>query len=189
HALQRSGDVGRAQYAKAVHDRSLHLRPSPAYASGEPYFVGYVENLLQQAYGAATVRAGGLRIYTTIRPRLQRAAVRALSTELHGPHDPAGAIVSIDPATGAIRAMAGVAPSTAGNEFNLATTAERQAGSTFKPIVLAAAVADGMNPWATRYLSAPFYYPPLDWHVRTYDGSYAGPETVAAATLQSDNTA
>ena len=79
-------------------------------------------------------------------------------------------------------------PGTPGNEFNLATTAERQAGSTFKPIVLAAAVAEGMNPWATRYLSAPFYYAPLQWRVRTYDGTYAGPETVAAATLQSDNT-
>jgi penicillin-binding protein 1A len=45
-----------------------------------------------------------------------------------------------------------------------------------------------MNPWATRYLSAPFYYAPLQWRVRTYDGRYAGPETVAAATLQSDNT-
>src|SRR4029077_16939041 len=138
---------------------------------------GYVENLLQQAYGAATVRAGGLKIYTTIRPRLQRAAVDALSSELHGRHDPAGALVSIDPTTGAIRAMAGVTPGTAGTEFNLATAAERQAGSTFKPIVLAAAVAEGMNPWATRYLSAPFYYAPLQWHVRTYDGTYAGPET------------
>jgi penicillin-binding protein 1A len=187
HALRRAGDLGQTQYAKAVDDRSLHLRPSPAYATGEPYFVGYVENLLQQAYGAATIRAGGLKIYTTIRPRLQRAAVHALSAELHARHDPAGAIVSIDPATGAIRAMAGVTPGT-GNEFNLATTAERQAGSTFKPIVLAAAVADGMNPWATRYLSAPFYYAPLHWQVRTYDGAYAGPETVAAATLQSDNT-
>ena len=188
HALRRSGDISGAQYAAATRDRSLHLRPSQAYASREPYFVGYVENLLLQAYGAATVRAGGLRIYTTIRPRLQRAAVRALSEQLHARHDPAGTIVSIDPATGAIRAMAAVTPGTPGNEFNLATAAERQAGSTFKPIVLAAAVAEGMNPWATRYLSAPFYYAPLKWRVRTYDGAYAGPETVAAATLQSDNT-
>ena len=188
HALRRSGDITEAQYAAANRDRSLHLRPSPAYASREPYFVGYVENLLQQAYGAATVRAGGLKIYTTIRPRLQRAAVHALSEELYARHDPAGTLVSIDPATGGIRAMAAVTPGTPGNEFNLATAAERQAGSTFKPIVLAAAVAAGMNPWATRYLSAPFYYAPLQWRVRTYDGTYAGPETVAAATLQSDNT-
>ena len=187
-ALQRSGEITREQYAAAVHDRSLHLRPSPVYGSREPYFVGYVENLLQQAYGAATVRAGGLKIYTTIRPRLQRAAVNALSEEVYARHDPAGTIVSIDPATGSIRAMAAVTPGTPGNEFNLATTAERQAGSTFKPIVLAAAVAEGMNPWATRYLSAPFYYAPLQWRVRTYDGTYDGPETVAAATLHSDNT-
>jgi penicillin-binding protein 1A len=187
-ALQRSADITHAEYTAAVHDRSLHLRPSPAYASGEPYFVGYVADLLQQAYGAATVRVGGLKIYTTIRPRLQRAAVHALSEVLHSRGDPAGAIVSVDPVTGAIRAMAGVTPGSVGNEFNLVTTAERQPGSTFKPIVLAAAVADGMNPWATRYLSAPFYYAPLGWHVGTYDGSYAGPESVAAATLHSDNT-
>ena len=188
HALIRSGELSDTQYTEAMRDRSLHLRPSPAYASREPYFVGYVENLLQQAYGAATVRAGGLRIYTTIQPRLQRAAVDALSEELDGRHDPAGTIVSIEPATGAIRAMAAVTPGTPGNEFNLATTAQRQAGSTFKPIVLAAAVDEGMNPWATRYLSAPFYYAPLQWRVRTYDGTYSGPETVAAATLRSDNT-
>jgi penicillin-binding protein 1A len=187
-ALERSGDITEARYASALRDRSLHLRPSPAYASREPYFVGYIEDLLQQAYGAATVRAGGLKIYTTIRPRLQRAADQALSRVLYARRDPAGAIVAIDPATGAIRAMAAVTPGAPGNEFNLATMAERQAGSTFKPVVLAAAVEQGMNPWATRYLSAPFYYAPLRWRVRTYDGTYAGPETVAAATLHSDNT-
>ena len=187
-ALRRSRDITDTQYAAAAADRSLHLRPSSAYASSEPYFASYVENLLQQAYGAATVRAGGLRIYTTIRPRLQRAAVHALSEVLYARGDPAGAIVSIDPSTGAIRAMAAVTPSRLSNEFNLVTTAERQAGSTFKPIALAAAIAGGLNPWATRYLSAPFYYAPLRWRVRTYDGMYAGPETVAAATIHSDNT-
>jgi penicillin-binding protein 1A len=187
-ALRRSGDITAAQFATAVADRQLHLRPSPAYASHEPSVVGYVENQLQAAYGSATVRAGGLRIYTTIKPRLQGAAVRALSDVLGARGDPAGAIVSLDPASGAIRAMAAVTPSTPGSEFDLVTTAERQAGSTFKPIVLAATVAAGLNPWATRYLSAPFYYAPLGWHVRTYDGAYAGPESVAAATLHSDNT-
>jgi len=188
HALRRSGYISDAQYTVAGHDRKLHLRPSPAYASSEPYFVGYVENLLEQTYGAATVRVGGLKIYTTIRPRLQRAAVRALSGVLYARNDPSGAIVSVDPATGAIEAMAGVSPGTPENSFNLATMAERQAGSTFKPIVLAAAVEEGLNPWAMRYLSAPFYDESLRWRVRTYDGLYAGPESVAAATIHSDNT-
>jgi penicillin-binding protein 1A len=188
-ALQKSGDITQAQEKAALRDRDLHLVPSPAYTgSNEPYFLGYVEDALRQHYGAATVRAGGLKISTTIEPRLQRAAVTALSRVVYKRSDPAGAIVSIDPATGALRAMAAVTPGAPGNTFNLATSAERQAGSTFKPIVLAAAVEQGMNPWATRYLSAPFSYPPLHWHVTTYDGSYAGPETVAAATLHSDNT-
>jgi penicillin-binding protein 1A len=187
-ALRRSGDINASQLAAGLRDPSLHLRPSPAYASDEPYFVGYVENLLQQEYGAATVRAGGLRIYTTIRPRLQRAAAHALWKVLYERGDPAGAIVSLDPATGAVRAMAAVTPAAPANEFNLVTSAERQPGSTFKPIVLAAAVTDGMNPWATRYVSAPFYAPALGWRVRTFDGTYAGPESVAAATLHSDNT-
>ena len=52
-ALRRSGDITDAQYAAAARDRSLHLRPSPAYASREPYFVGYVEDL-----PAAGVRRG-----------------------------------------------------------------------------------------------------------------------------------
>jgi penicillin-binding protein 1A len=188
-ALRANDDISHAQYSAAVADRSLRLRPSPAYTgSNEPYFVGYVEDALQQAYGAATVRAGGLKIYTTIEPRLQREAVAALSSVLDKGNDPAGAIVSLDPATGAVRAMAAVTPGSSASSFNLVTNAERQAGSTFKPIVLAAAVEKGLNPWATRYDSAPFFYPPLHWHVTTYDGSYAGPETVAAATLQSDNT-
>ncbi len=41
-ALQRSGDISEAQYSTAVHERSLQLRPSSAYGSREPYFVGYV---------------------------------------------------------------------------------------------------------------------------------------------------
>ncbi|MGH3007919.1 MAG: transglycosylase domain-containing protein [Gaiellaceae bacterium] len=188
-ALQRSGDLTPKAAAAALRDNNLHLHPSAAYTgSNEPYFVGYVEDALQRQYGAATVRAGGLKIFTTIEPRLQQAAVAALSHVVYERSDPAGAIVSLDPATGAVRAMAAVTPAAPGNTFNLVTNGERQAGSTFKSVALAAAVGQGMNPWATRYVSAPFSYPPLHWNVTTYDHAYAGPETVAAATLHSDNT-
>jgi penicillin-binding protein 1A len=188
-ALQRSGDLTQSQATAALRDRSLHLHPSPAYSgSNEPYFVSYIEDALQQRYGPAIVHAGGLKIYTTIEPRLQQDAVEALSHVVYERSDPAGAIVSLDPATGAVRVMAAVTPASPTSTFNLVTSAERQAGSTFKPIALAAAVERGMNPWATRYLSAPFSYPPLHWNVTTYDRAYAGPETVAAATLHSDNT-
>ncbi|HET7046008.1 MAG TPA: hypothetical protein VFI37_14260, partial [Gaiellaceae bacterium] len=58
--------------------------------------------------------------------------------------------------------------------------------------MLAAAVEQGMNPFSTYYVSAPFHYPVPGgdqvWNVHTYEGTYAGRETVARGLIQSDNT-
>jgi penicillin-binding protein 1A len=189
YALRGNGDITGARYVQAIGDRSLHLKPGNAYSRiREPYFFGYVEDLLQEAYGANTVRSGGLKVYTTINPRLQRAARAAITHILTSRSDPAAAIVAIDPHTGAIRAMEAVSPGNAANQFNFVTSAHRQPGSTFKTIALAAAVAAGMDPFSTYYLSAPFSYAPLKWNVSTYEHTYSGVESVANATVQSDNT-
>ncbi|HEY6835424.1 MAG TPA: PBP1A family penicillin-binding protein [Gaiellaceae bacterium] len=191
-AMLRYGDITPAQYRSA--DRaSLGLKPGRLYTQiKEPYFFSYVRDQLIAEYGANTVRSGGLRVYTTIDPRLQRAAVRAIRNTLYLRNDPASAIVSIAPATGAIRAMTAVTPGRAGNEFNLVAQARRQPGSTFKTFVLAAAIAEGMNPDSTYYTSAPFHYQPDPytpaWNVQTYDHTYAGSISVTNATLRSDNT-
>jgi penicillin-binding protein 1A len=113
-------------------------------------------------------------------------------------NDPAGAIVSIDPRTGAIRAMTAVSPTLESNQFNFATSARRQPGSTFKTITLTAAVARGLDPFSVSYLSAPFHYQPdstcnastpgCAWDVQTYEHTYSGNISVANATVQSDNT-
>jgi penicillin-binding protein 1A len=88
--------------------------------------------------------------------------------------------------------MAAVTPGKTGNEFNLVAQARRQAGSTFKTFVLTQAVADGINPATTTYVSAPFHYQPDPrypaWDVSTYSHSYSGPITIERATLASDNT-
>jgi penicillin-binding protein 1A len=111
--------------------------------------------------------------------------------------DPAAAIISINPANGAIRAMTAVTPGARGNQFNLLSQARRQAGSTFKTFVLAAAVELGANPDTVGYVSAPFYYKPEpevdcdtapSWCVETYDHSYRGWTSISRATLSSDNT-
>ena len=199
HAMLVNGAITSTQYAKAVHDRNLHLHAGRRYTHiREPYFFSYVEDLLQQEYGANTVRSGGLKVYTTINPALQRAARAAITHILTLPTDPASAIVSIDPRTGAIRAMAAVTPGRTGNQFNFATSARRQPGSTFKTVALTTAVALGMNPFTTDYLSAPLHYQPdplcnpsdpgCAWDVSTYEHTYAGVESVESATLQSDNT-
>ena len=189
HAMRVNGDISDSEYAAAVADRQLHLHPGTHYtAIREPYFFGYVEDLLQQEYGSNTVREGGLSVYTTIRPGLQRAATVAVTHVLDRPGDPAAALVSIDPSNGAIRAMTAVTPGRRGNQFNFVTSGARQPGSTFKTIALTAAVAEGLNPFTTTYLSAPFYYAPLKWNVQTYEHTYAGSELLVNATLQSDNT-
>jgi len=189
HAMLANHDIDLTLYERARADRALHLHPGRRYtAIREPYFFGYVEDLLQREYGTNTVREGGLRVYTTILPGLQRAATAAISHTLTESTDPAGAVVSIDPRTGAIRVMTAVTPGSYGNQFNFVTSGARQPGSTFKVIALTTAVSRGMDPFHTSYLSAPFYYPPLKWDVQTYGHEYAGVESVASATIQSDNT-
>jgi penicillin-binding protein 1A len=192
-ALHEHGDINEAQYVHAVAQKNLKLKPGRLYTRiREPYFFSYVRDQLIAEYGAGTVRTGGLKVYTTIKPVWQLAARKAIVDTLDLPNDPAAAIVSIDPSSGAIRAMTAVTPGRTGNQFNLVAQARRQPGSTFKTFVLAAAIDEGMNPDSTYYTSAPFHYQPDPyteaWDVSTYGGDYSGSISVHSATLASDNT-
>jgi penicillin-binding protein 1A len=192
-AMRNYGDITEGQYLHAVAQKNLRLKPGRLYTRiREPYFFSYVRDKLLDEYGANTVRSGGLRVYTTINPRLQVAARKAIRDTLYLRSDPAAALVSINPANGAIRAMTAVTPGQSGNQFNLASQGTRQPGSTFKTFVLAAAIEQGMNPDSTYYTSAPFHYQPDPyteaWDVSTYDHSYSGSISVHSATLASDNT-
>ncbi len=198
-AMLQTGAITHKQYRGAVRARMV-LEPGRIYTHiQQPYFFTYVTEELQRVYGTNTVREGGLRVYTTIEPRLQRAAKTAIRETLYLGDDPAAAIVSIEPGTGAIRAMTAVIPGNTKNQFNLAAQSARQAGSTFKAFVLAAAIEKGANPDATYYTSAPFtctsgpwcagdYAAGKPWQVTTYGHSYSGPISVTSATLASDNT-
>jgi penicillin-binding protein 1A len=192
-AMVDSGAITQRQYAEAVKDRELHLNPGRLYTRiREPYFFSFVREQLITQYGANTVRSGGLRVYTTIDRRFQQNARNAILRTLPYREDPAAAIVSINPDTGAIRAMAAVTPGRRGNQFNLASQARRQAGSTFKTFVLAAAVAEGIDPATTSYVSQPFTHQlpgsSEPWKVETYSHEYLGYTSIANATLASDNT-
>ncbi len=199
-ALLAQGRITAAQYRFATHSDALSLKPGRVYTRiKQPYFFSYVIDELVRHYGANTVRQGGLRVTTTIIPRDQWAATRAIKKTLNEPHDPAAAVVTVEPGTGAIRAMAAVVPGDTANQFNLAAQSARQAGSTFKPFVLATAIEEGMNPDTTTYQSMPYecvtspwcagdYAVGKPWIVQTYDHTYAGAISVTRATLASDNT-
>jgi penicillin-binding protein 1A len=196
-AMRDTGVITPRRYARVV-DSKLRLEPGRLYSQiREPYFFGYVRDRLIEAYGAETVRSGGLRVFTTIVPRYQRLAESAIRDTLTEPTDPAAALISISPRTGAIRAMAAVIPNRPKNEFNLLSQARRQPGSTFKTFVLAAAVEQGVNPDSTYYVSAPFTYrvhPAGNcddgswWCVHTYANDYYGWSSIRSATIRSDNS-
>jgi penicillin-binding protein 1A len=191
-AMISAGYISQAQYRDAV-AAPLELKPGQLYTKiREPYFFSFVREQLIDKYGANTVRGGGLRVYTTIVPRFQKLAVKAIKDTLTLRSDPASAIVSINPKNGAIRAMTAVIPGKKNTQFNLAAQGRRQAGSSFKTFVLTEAIREGINPDSTMYMSAPFHWQPdpqsEPWDVKTYDGSYYGPSTLTQSTLRSDNS-
>ncbi|HSC91126.1 MAG TPA: PBP1A family penicillin-binding protein [Gaiellaceae bacterium] len=197
-AMLANGDITEPEYRAAV-AAPLRTRQGRLYTRiREPYFFSYVLEELNKAYGARTVRSGGLRVYTTVSRKMQIAARKAIVETLPYKDDPAAALVAIDPGNGHIRAMVAVTPGKKGNQFNLASDARRQAGSTFKTFVLTAAIAEGISP-STSYVSAPFKYdpagdgdcdadPPTAWCPETYDHSYIGVTSIHNATLRSDNS-
>src|SRR4051794_3093925 len=156
----------------------------------EPYFFDYVQDELIQRYGVGVYRRGGLKVYTTIDPKMQAEGRAAIQKNLYLPSDPSSAIVSIDPKTGYIRAMAS-SGSYKDRTFNLAAQGHRQPGSAFKPMVLVTALLEGVDPDSTTYVSKPLHLnvPGFDpWNVKTYSNSCGGRMNLVQATLKSDNT-
>jgi penicillin-binding protein 1A len=190
--LRRMADQGyitQAQAAKAIASK-LGVKPNGYYSKKrESYFYDYVKQQLVDEYGAKKVQAGGMHIYTTLNLKMQRAARKALDDNLGGT-DRSGAIVTVDPANGGIKAMASTG-NYAQSKFDLASQGGYAAGSTFKVMVLMTALRRGVDPDSTSYTSMPLRfndptYGPIDVH--TFEGTYAGRENLVKATLTSDNT-
>jgi penicillin-binding protein 1A len=145
HAMLVNGDLTYGAWSWA-HRQPLRLHPGSLYKTiHEPYFFGYVDQQLVAQYGQRLVEGGGLRVQTTIDPRLQHLAEQAIRGILREKGDPASALVSIDPRNGKVRAMAIYVPSGERLVFNLASQGHRQAGSAFKPFTLAAALEHGIS--------------------------------------------
>ncbi|WAJ31041.1 penicillin-binding protein 1A [Antarcticirhabdus aurantiaca] len=99
-----------------------------------------------------------------------------------------GALVAMDPTTGRVLAMMG-GFSYAESEFNRATQAMRQPGSSFKPVVYAAALDNGYTP-ASVILDAPISLPDGNggyWEPKNYGGEAAGPSTLRLGIEKSRN--
>lgn len=189
--LNRLAELGHidAEQAHAAAAEPLNLaEPRPA-AGLAPYFTDYVVTLIRRHHPdiAADLLRGGYRITTTLDLPTQTAAEAALAAGLppgepgaDGILQPQGALVALDPQSGAILAMIG-GRSHAQSPFNRATQAERQPGSAFKPFLYTALLATnywtaanvqlcelmefplgpGQPPWRPRDWDRPAHFRPI----------------------------
>jgi penicillin-binding protein 1A len=191
--LDALADQGYISEAEAAATKAMPLETDPGDQFSrirEPYFFDYVEQQLIERYGVNTVRQGGLKVFTTVYPELQDAARDAIENNLYYSSDPSAAVVSIDPRTGFVRAMAS-SGAYQSQQFNLAAQGHRQPGSAFKTFALTTAVRRGIDPESTYYTSKPLNLNLPEWgnwEVHTYGDSYSGTISLAEATLHSDNT-
>jgi penicillin-binding protein 1A len=179
--------------AAAAERKPLGLRANNHYDNfNDNYFLDFVKQELINHYGAARIASGDLRVYTTINPHLQTLAKSSIDGVLNLPGDPSAALVSENPANGYVDAMA-QSGSYAQSQFNLATQALRQPGSTFKAIVLADALAHGIDPFTTEYLSHTLpagWLPGYPTYTVSIDGggNLDAPLNLDQALVASDNT-
>lgn len=155
-----------------------------------PHFVFYVIEQLEEKYGKELVEQGGLKVYTTIDPKLQEIGEKAIADRAEGYESKYNvknaALVSMNPNNGQILAMVGSRDyfdKEIDGQTNI-TTSFRQHGSTFKPIVYAAAFANRYSPASVVFdVPTPFG---AAWP-KNFDGKFQGPITLRKALGQSRN--
>ena len=218
-ALNRLEQVGRLTQADV--DAAL-LEPLPVAAADSflpPPLDYFPEDVKQQlldnpAFGLGDTAAerynnvfyGGIRVITTYDPAAQQAALQARADVLpgDGPNsfiyrynggdfEGSAAVVSVEPSTGAMRTLVG-GPGYDRYQHNIATTARRDNGSSFKIFVLIAALENGLVPSDSISGSSPctFRNPggePNPYRLVNFEGGGGGGGTITSQTLRSSNCA
>ena len=187
-----NGYISQEEYDQAVSEKPKlykHKSNEDNFNSNlAPYFVDYVKQLLQtDEFNISELSQGGLSIYTTLDPKAQKAANKAVKEGMaQYDSDMDASLTSIDPSTGNIVAMVG-GKNYKKNQFNLATQMSRQAGSSFKTFTLIAAMGEGVSPDTYIDSSSPAEITPT-WTVSNSEGEGSGNITLRSATTYSVNT-
>jgi 1A family penicillin-binding protein len=194
---------GYASAQSAEHARSEPLKLAPAewrLPQDRSYALDPVRATVDSILGDAAASAGDLVVHTTLDASAQRAAERAVRVQAAAIQGRAtrprtarpeieGALVALDPRTGAIRALVGGRHAIR-RGFNRALDAERQPGSAFKPFVYAAALSAGYTP-ATLVDDSPVAIEDHGqvWRPDNFGGEYGGQLTLRRALARSANAA
>src|SRR6185436_1537867 len=200
HEAKEQGYLTVEQYATA---RALPLGVVQKPVMGTtpyPAFIELVHRQLRRDYDEKDLRSEGLRIFTTLDPRVQIAAERALTRRIaqydkerrFGQPGLEGAVVITDPSSGEVQALVGGRDARY-RGYNRAIDAARPVGSLLKPAVYLTALSqparytlvtpidDGPFVWKSR--GAP------DWTPQNYDKKFHGVVPLRVALAQSYNAA
>ncbi|WP_395089936.1 transglycosylase domain-containing protein [Armatimonas sp.] len=185
--------ITQEQYDQARAEK-IKIQPNePRVVSEEykaPHFVRYVLRQLIARHGPEVVLQGGLKIYTTLNWEMQQRADEILRAGIRGERGrqvTEGALICLEPHTGWIRAMAGGVDEK--SLYNFATQGGRQPGSSFKPVVYAAAFNTGKYSPNTEMIDRPLKLGRKTWP-RNYGGKggHGGSYSIEDALAQSLNT-
>jgi len=194
------GYIDMPQYAAARATR-LGVKPrSEMGTSPYPAFLQLVHRQLRRDYDESDLRSEGLRVFTTLDPRVQSVAESALTRRLaqydrdkrFGAAGVEGAVVVTDAQSGEIQALIG-GRDTRYRGFNRALDAARPVGSLLKPAIYLTALADpGRYTLLTPVDDGPFVWKSQgapDWKPANYDLQFHGAVPLRTALAQSYNVA
>ncbi len=194
--LRRMSEEGYITEAEKTAAQAEPLNLDVSYSNIDaPHFVLYVKEKLVEDYGEQMVDTGGLKVITSLDWDKQHIAEQVIDEVGTPKLAEAGAnntsLVAMDPKTGHILAMVGSKDyydDSIKGQFNVATLGKRQPGSSFKPIIYAAAFEKGYTPNTilydvlTNFASSGKSYTP-----KNYDLSEHGPVTMRQALQGSLN--
>jgi membrane peptidoglycan carboxypeptidase len=189
--LDRMVTLGMVNQEEARRARRSRIEISPEAtrqlgSTRAPYFYSYIFEELEEVLGTALAREGNFWVQTGLNLTWQQAAEKALAEDITSRGAALGysqgALVSLDTASGAIRALVG-GVSYADSQFNRASQALRQPGSTFKVFTFGAALEAGIPP------SQSFSCEPLRWQGQRFQGCRSGssPLDMYAGLARSEN--
>src|SRR5256714_3639730 len=172
-----AGDAAKA-FAEDLSPPSHMFTPSNTILA--PAFVSYVAGELVKQFGTELTYTGGLRVTTTLNPTLQdigQNVVSGVISSLRYRNVTQGALVALDPTTGAIITMVGSAdPNAYGGQYNLAVWPPRNPGSSMKIYTYPEAIASLRYTMTTPVVDSAIAIPDGSsmWKPQNYDGRYHG---------------
>ncbi|MFW5888285.1 MAG: penicillin-binding protein [Patescibacteria group bacterium] len=190
--MREQGYITEEEAEQAKNTKIAFKEPSENIKA--PHFVMYVKKILAEKYGQRTLEQEGLKIYTTLdwfkQSRAEKIIKEAAEKNLANYNAENAALVSMDPKTGQILVMVGSKDYFSNDldgQFNVAT-ADRQPGSSLKPMAYATAFEKGYKPATILHDTKTDFAPGEDDYIpQNFDGNFRGPISMRKALAGSLN--